>query len=109
MSLNPIRPWRNIERRKSRQIMVGNVPVGGDAPISVQTMTNADGHDVRATLDQVIRAAEAVEKMSEWHSEGRLQYRVDVYDGLETAPRNINRLFDGSHSGKLIIKVGEEP
>ncbi|SET52853.1 flavodoxin-dependent (E)-4-hydroxy-3-methylbut-2-enyl-diphosphate synthase [Paracoccus homiensis] len=59
MSLNPIRPWRNIERRKSRQIMVGNVPVGGDAPISVQTMTNTDGHDVRATLDQVIRAAEA--------------------------------------------------
>ena len=59
MSLNPIRPWRNIERRKSRQIMVGNVPVGGDAPISVQTMTNTDGHDVRATLDQVIRAADA--------------------------------------------------
>lgn len=59
MSLNPIRPWRNIERRKSRQIMVGNVPVGGDAPITVQTMTNTDGHDVRATLDQVIRAADA--------------------------------------------------
>jgi (E)-4-hydroxy-3-methylbut-2-enyl-diphosphate synthase len=59
MSLNPIRPWRNIERRKSRQIMVGSVPVGGDAPISVQTMTNTNGHDVRATLDQVIRAAEA--------------------------------------------------
>ncbi|MCZ0962712.1 flavodoxin-dependent (E)-4-hydroxy-3-methylbut-2-enyl-diphosphate synthase [Paracoccus benzoatiresistens] len=59
MSLNPIRPWRNIERRKSRQIMVGSVPVGGDAPISVQTMTNTDGHDVRATLDQVIRAADA--------------------------------------------------
>ncbi|MDQ1902331.1 flavodoxin-dependent (E)-4-hydroxy-3-methylbut-2-enyl-diphosphate synthase [Paracoccus sp. WLY502] len=59
MSLNPIRPWRNIERRKSRQIMVGSVPVGGDAPISVQTMTNTNGHDVRATLDQVIRAADA--------------------------------------------------
>ncbi|WCR09556.1 flavodoxin-dependent (E)-4-hydroxy-3-methylbut-2-enyl-diphosphate synthase [Paracoccus stylophorae] len=59
MSLNPIRPWRNIERRKSRQIMVGRVPVGGDAPISVQTMTNTDGRDVRATLDQVIRAADA--------------------------------------------------
>ncbi|MDG1069497.1 MAG: 4-hydroxy-3-methylbut-2-en-1-yl diphosphate synthase, partial [Sulfitobacter sp.] len=40
MSLNHIRPWRNIYRRKSRQIMVGNVPVGGDAPITVQTMTN---------------------------------------------------------------------
>ena len=59
MSLNPIRPWRNIERRKSRRIMVGNVPVGGDAPISVQTMTNTDSSDVRATLAQVIAAAEA--------------------------------------------------
>jgi (E)-4-hydroxy-3-methylbut-2-enyl-diphosphate synthase len=34
MDHNHIRPWRNIERRKSRQIMVGKVPVGGDAPIS---------------------------------------------------------------------------
>lgn len=59
MSHNPIRPWRNIDRRKSRQIMVGRVPVGGDAPISVQTMTNTDSSDVRATLDQIIRAADA--------------------------------------------------
>ena len=59
MSHNPIRPWRNIDRRKSRQIMVGRVPVGGGAPISVQTMTNTLTTDVRATLDQVIRAAEA--------------------------------------------------
>lgn len=59
MSHNPIRPWRNIDRRKSRQIMVGSVPVGGDAPISVQTMTNTDTGDVRATLDQIIRAADA--------------------------------------------------
>lgn len=58
MSHNPIRPWRNIDRRKSRQIMVGKVPVGGDAPISVQTMTNTDTSDVRATLDQIIRAAD---------------------------------------------------
>ena len=58
MSHNPIRPWRDVIRRKSRQIMVGNVPVGGDAPISVQTMTNTDTSDVRATLDQVIRAAD---------------------------------------------------
>lgn len=56
---NPIRPWRNIDRRKSRQIMVGKVPVGGDAPISVQTMTNTDTSDVRATLDQIIRSADA--------------------------------------------------
>ncbi|MHA6268092.1 flavodoxin-dependent (E)-4-hydroxy-3-methylbut-2-enyl-diphosphate synthase [uncultured Aliiroseovarius sp.] len=59
MSHNPIRPWRDIERRKSRQVMVGNVPVGGDAPIAVQTMTNTDSSDVKATLGQVIAAAEA--------------------------------------------------
>ena len=59
MSHNPIRPWRNIDRRKSRRVMVGSVPVGDGAPISVQTMTNTLTHDVKATLDQVIRAAEA--------------------------------------------------
>ena len=59
MTHNPIRPWRNIERRKSRQIHVGSVAVGGDAPISVQTMTNTPTPDVAATLDQIHRAAEA--------------------------------------------------
>lgn len=59
MSINHIRPWRNIERRKSRQIMVGNVPVGGDAPIAVQTMTNTLTTDVAGTVAQVQAAAEA--------------------------------------------------
>ena len=59
MSLNHIRPWRNIYRRKSRQIMVGNVPVGGDAPITVQTMTNTLTTDVAGTIAQVNAAAEA--------------------------------------------------
>ena len=59
MTHNPIRPWRNIERRKSRQIMVGKVPVGGGAPISVQTMTNTDSSDVKATLAQIIASYEA--------------------------------------------------
>jgi (E)-4-hydroxy-3-methylbut-2-enyl-diphosphate synthase len=59
MSHNPIRPWRNIERRRSRQIRVGAVPVGGDAPISVQTMTNTLTHDVAATVAQVLGCAEA--------------------------------------------------
>jgi len=54
-----IRPWRDIERRKSRQIMVGSVPVGGDAPISVQTMTNTPTEDARATIDQIRRCEEA--------------------------------------------------
>ena len=59
MSHNPVRPWRNIERRPSRRIMVGTVPVGGDAPISVQTMTNTLTTDVRATVEQIQRCADA--------------------------------------------------
>jgi len=59
MTHNPIRPWRNIARRTSRQIMVGRVPVGGGAPITVQTMTNTLTTDVRGTLDQIIRATDA--------------------------------------------------
>ncbi len=42
-----------IKRRKSRQIMVGNVPVGGDAPIAVQSMTNTETCDVDATVAQI--------------------------------------------------------
>src|SRR4028119_1459308 len=54
-----IRPWRDIARRPSRQIMVGNVPVGGDAPVTVQTMTNTITADARATIDQIRRCEEA--------------------------------------------------
>ncbi|MDA0367116.1 MAG: flavodoxin-dependent (E)-4-hydroxy-3-methylbut-2-enyl-diphosphate synthase [Proteobacteria bacterium] len=48
-----VRPYRDILRRASRQIMVGNVPVGGGAPITVQSMTNTLTHDVSATVEQV--------------------------------------------------------
>ena len=57
--MNHIRPWRNIYRRESRQIHVGPVAVGGDAPISVQTMTNTLTTDAKATIEQVDRCAAA--------------------------------------------------
>ncbi|MFN3281314.1 MAG: flavodoxin-dependent (E)-4-hydroxy-3-methylbut-2-enyl-diphosphate synthase, partial [Tabrizicola sp.] len=59
MTHNPVRPWRNIARRASRQIRVGKVLVGGDAPISVQTMTNTLTTDVAATIEQIRRCAVA--------------------------------------------------
>ena len=59
MSLHAIRPWRQIDRRTSRQIMVGPVAVGGDAPISVQTMTNTATTDVAGTVAQVQACADA--------------------------------------------------
>jgi (E)-4-hydroxy-3-methylbut-2-enyl-diphosphate synthase len=49
-----VRPYRDIHRRKSRQIHVGKVPVGGDAPITVQSMTNTVTHDVDATVAQIL-------------------------------------------------------
>ncbi len=49
------RPYQYIARRKARPIMVGKVPVGGDAPISIQTMTNTLTHDAEATIAQIRR------------------------------------------------------
>ncbi|MFA7262425.1 MAG: flavodoxin-dependent (E)-4-hydroxy-3-methylbut-2-enyl-diphosphate synthase [Caulobacter sp.] len=54
-----LRPWRHIDRRKSRQIHVGPVPVGGDAPITVQSMTNTLTADAAATIDQIRQLEEA--------------------------------------------------
>ncbi len=59
MTHNPIRPWRNIDRRKSRLVKVGKVEVGGDAPIAVQSMTNTLTSDVPATIAQITRLEEA--------------------------------------------------
>lgn len=57
--IHAVRPWRRIERRKCRKIRVGSVEVGGDAPISVQSMTNTPTTDVQATIDQIRRLEEA--------------------------------------------------
>ena len=54
-----VRPYRDISRRKSRQIRVGSVLVGGDAPISVQTMTNTLTADAAATIEQIRLVEEA--------------------------------------------------
>src|SRR5271156_4366960 len=53
-----VRPYRDIQRRKSRKIMVGAVPVGGDSPITVQSMTNTPTPDAGATIDQIRRMEE---------------------------------------------------
>ncbi len=56
---NQVRPWRQIARRKSRKIQVGNVAIGGDAPIAVQSMTNTPTTDIDATLAQITACADA--------------------------------------------------
>ncbi len=54
-----LRPWRTIQRRVSRKIRVGAVEVGGDAPITVQSMTNTLTSDAGATIDQIRQLEEA--------------------------------------------------
>ena len=52
-----LRPFRDIFRRKTKVIKVGNVLVGGDNPISVQSMTNTLTKDVKATIKQISEIA----------------------------------------------------
>jgi NADPH-dependent curcumin reductase CurA len=51
------------------------------------------------------RAPEGVAELSKWYLEGKLKYRVDVVEGLRNAPSALNKLFDGSNQGKLIVKI----
>tara|TARA_B100000579_G_scaffold154715_1_gene125761 strand:+ start:1232 stop:2332 length:1101 start_codon:yes stop_codon:yes gene_type:complete len=54
-----IRPFRDIKRRKTKVINVGNVKVGGDNPISVQSMTNTLTKDIKKTIDQINKITDA--------------------------------------------------
>ena len=65
-----IRPFRDIKRKKTKVVNVGNVKVGGDNPISVQSMTNTLTTDVRATINQI----------NEIHNEGADLVRVSCPD-----------------------------
>ena len=75
-----------IVRRKSRQIMVGDVPVGGDAPISVQSMTNTSTSDVAATVAQIERIQQAgadivrvsVPSLEEAEAFGQIRAKVNI-------------------------------
>jgi NADPH-dependent curcumin reductase CurA len=58
-------------------------------------------------LDYVDRFLEAILALAPLVAEGRLQYAVEVVDGLEHAPATLNRLFSGDHTGKLIVRVSE--
>jgi NADPH-dependent curcumin reductase CurA len=48
---------------------------------------------------------EAIPELAAWYMDGKLKYRVDEVEGLENAPTAINKLFDGSNQGKLVVKV----
>ena len=57
--ISEIRPFRNIKRKKTKEISVGKVKVGGDNPITVQTMTNTLTTDHKSTIEQINKVTEA--------------------------------------------------
>jgi NADPH-dependent curcumin reductase CurA len=59
-------------------------------------------------LDYMDRAKEAFAELGKWLAEGKIKYRVEIIEGLEQAPEALNKLFDGSHSGKLIVKISKK-
>ena len=59
--------------------------------------------------DYLDRYAESLEALSEWMAEGKIQYKVDIVEGIENAPSAVNKLFTGENNGKLVIKVSDEP
>lgn len=60
-------------------------------------------------LDYIPRWSEAINDLGQWLNQGKIQYALEVVEGLENAPKAILKLFDGNKKGKLVIKVSEEP
>jgi (E)-4-hydroxy-3-methylbut-2-enyl-diphosphate synthase len=98
-----------IQRRKTRQIQLGKVKVGADAPISVQSMTKTDTRDVRATVQQIwdleaagceiVRCAvpvrEAAEKLGEIKKKIRIPLVADIHFNYKLALMAIEQGVDG--------------
>jgi hypothetical protein len=59
-------------------------------------------------FDHADEAERATADLVAWHQAGRIRYRLDVVDGLEQAPAAVNRLFEGTNIGKLVVKVADE-
>lgn len=56
-------------------------------------------------LDYAPRAMECMMEMGKWLMEGKIKYRIDEVDGLKGAPMALNRLFEGTNIGKLVVKI----
>jgi len=58
--------------------------------------------------DYAARFPQAAQQIVQWLQQGKLKYRLDMVEGLRQAPRALNRLFDGTNKGKLLVKVSDE-
>jgi (E)-4-hydroxy-3-methylbut-2-enyl-diphosphate synthase len=98
-----------IERRKARQIQVGTATIGGDAPVSIQSMTKTDTRDVQATVDQIwalevagcdivrlgVPIREAAEKLGEIKKQIRIPLIADIHFNYKLALIALEQGVDG--------------
>src|ERR1700686_5204344 len=107
-----VRPYRDISRRRSRQIHVGKVPVGGDAPITVQSMTNTLTHDVAATVNQIKaleRAGADIVRVSCPDQESALALK-DIVAGVDVPSVadihfHYKRAIEAAQSGAACLRI----
>ena len=83
-------------------------PVAGPANLARLIMCRARIEGFLVT-DYLPRAGEAIPQLLGWMQSGKLKFKVDVAQGLESAPRAVNKLFEGTNTGKLVVKISEEP
>jgi len=82
-------------------------PVPGPSNLAMLIMKRARMEGFLC-FDYTPRAEEAFTQLIGWAMQGKLKYSVDVVEGLENTPRALQKLFDGSNTGKLIVQVGPE-
>ena len=102
----------NLINVRSRIVLCGLISqynVMGAGPSLASIITNRARIEGFIVTDYYHRAQEAIADLQKWIMEKRIQYRVDIVEGLENAPTAIGKLFDGSNKGKLMVKVSEEP
>lgn len=100
--------------QRARVVLCGmiaqyNEPVPPPGPrFLVSLLTKRARMEGFIVLDYADRYPEAFRALEGWWRDGRLRYRSDIVDGLEHAPTAVNRLFDGTNAGKLIVRVSAE-
>jgi NADPH-dependent curcumin reductase CurA len=86
-------------------ISIYNNPQAATGPNLARLIFNRARMEGFLVFDYLDRFEQAQADLTKWVAEGKLHYRVDVVEGLEQAPRAMNKLFDGSNTGKLMVKV----
>jgi len=81
-------------KQKTATVMVGDVPVGGGAPIVVQSMTNTDTADVEGTATQIVELAEAGSEL--------VRITVNVHEAAEAVPEIVRRVRDAGCGAPII-------